>query len=203
MGKIETLNFYINSCDLENQSIFDHQDLINEITMIYHSEISDLEYGLSPKFIDDNIEKESVYPVHDLKVLKLKLENHRDNLLREDQKRIEELKILELKSQITINNNNHNTSNSISSATAITNISISQTMKNINELPEGILNKNETVELKELIHSIDEMIAVKDNEGAKSKISKVLNTIGNKGFELFVAVAPYLLQAATAAQTTT
>ncbi|MEO1815295.1 MAG: hypothetical protein ABGU93_06900 [Acetobacterium sp.] len=203
MGKIETLNFYIHSCDLENQSIFDHQDLINEITMIYHSEISDLEYGLSPKFIDDNFEKESVYPVHDLKVLKLKLENHRDNLLREDQKRIEELKILELKSQITINNNNHNTSNSISSATAITNISISQTMKNINELPEGILNKNETVELKELIHSIDEMIAVKDNEGAKSKISKVLNTIGNKGFELFVAVAPYLLQAATATQTTT
>ncbi|WP_414150343.1 hypothetical protein ACIZ62_13040 [Acetobacterium carbinolicum] len=203
MGKIETLNFYINSCDLENQSIFDHQDLINEITMIYHSEISDLEYGLSPKFIDDNIEKESVYPVHDLKVLKLKLENHRDNLLREDQKRIEELKILELKSQITINNNNHNTSNSISSATAITNISISQTMKNINKLPEGILNNNETVELKELIHSIDEMIAVKDNEGAKSKITKVLNTIGNKGFELFVAVAPYLLQAATAAQTTT
>ncbi|PKL77512.1 MAG: hypothetical protein CVU99_03345 [Firmicutes bacterium HGW-Firmicutes-4] len=203
MGKIETLNFYISNCDLENQSVFDHQDLINEITMTYHSEISNLEYGLSPKFIDDYIDDESVDPIHDLKVLKLKLENHRDNLMHEDQKRAEELKILELKSQITINNNNHNTNNSNSSASAVATITINQTMKNINELPEGILSREESVDLKELIHSIDEMISEKDNEGAKSKISKVLCTIGNKGFDLFVAVAPYLIQAATTVQATT
>lgn len=190
MEKIAFVEKYIEKC---NSTTFDHENLISEIVFAFSNDINNIGQGLS--FFGYGGSTDG-----DLLILKAVLTNYKCNLQREDKIRADELKQLELKNQITINTNN--TSNSNSSATAIATVTITQTMKNINELPEGILNKEESIDLKELIHSIDEMIAVKDKEGAKSKISKVLSTIGNKGFDIFVAVAPYLIQAAGIIQTT-
>lgn len=196
MDKIDFIDEYIEKC---SSITCDKLALIEEIVSCFRNEISNIHTGLTSytRYVDFDGST-------DLKILDAKLSNYKFDLLREDKLRDDKLKELELQRQIiSITTNNSNESMSISKATAISTVSISQTMKNINKLPEGILNKEESLELKELIHSIDELISSKDNEGAKSKISRVLNTIGNKGFELFIAVAPYLLQAATAVQTTT
>lgn len=191
MEKISFVEEYIEKC---NSTTSDHENLISEIVFAFSNDINNIGQGLSFYGYGGSADG-------DLLILKATLTNYKCNLQREDKIRADELKQLKLKNQITINTNNTNNSNS--SATAIANVSISQTMKNITELPEGVLNKEDSVELKDLIYSIEGMIAAKDKEGAKSKISKVLGTIGNKGFDLFVAVAPYLIQAAATVQATT
>jgi len=199
MDKIAFIEEYIEKCN----STTSKQILIREINCTFKNDIDDISNGLNFYGYGSSISNEDYS--EDLTKLKAILTNYKCDLQREDKIRTDELRMLELKSQITINNNNHNTNNSKSnsSATAIATVTINQTMKNINELPEDILNKEDSVELKDLIYSIEEMIAEKEKSGAKSKISKVLETIGNKGFDLFVAVAPYLIQAAATVQATT
>lgn len=167
--------------------------VLNKIILNYKKYIPDICDGLSAEIeIGENYFISSdLY--HDTDILKSRLEHYKHEQLEEEKIRKESI---EKQNQLIINNSNINQSHSNSSAIAITTVTISQTIDHIDDLPESTLSNEESEELKELILSIEKMIAAKDNNGAKSKISKVLSTIGNKGFDLFVAVAPYLLQAA-------
>lgn len=196
MDKVEFIEYYIQRCNLpeENQG-----SLIREIVCTFKNDIPHIYKGLTEYGISTSNHNYS----GDLSKLKSILINYKCDLQRDDKIRAEELEKLELQRQIiSITTINQNDNNSHATATAIATVTINQTLNNINELPEGVLNREESLELKELIHAIDEMLAAKNNVEAKSKISKVLSTIGNKGFDIFVAIAPYLIQAAGIIQTT-
>ncbi|HEY5555835.1 hypothetical protein [Acetobacterium sp.] len=199
MSKIKSIDNYIEQCNTSNLSTL-REDTVNTIISVFNIEIPNIDDGLTASLNTKTYKYVSTDLFADITLLKAKLENYKLNLQREDIIRTDKLKQLELQRQIisiTNTNQNENASSSNASATAFLTFTISQTIENINKLPESLLSKEDSVELKELIYSIEGMISAKDTDGIKSKITKVLGTVANKGFDLFVAVAPYLLQASS------
>lgn len=197
MDKISFIENYIERCD---STVDKPGDLIYEIVYAFGNEIPNIENGLKEysvsRFYDSSIHAYA----QDLKKLKSILENYKHSLQREDQIRIDELKMLELKNQITINNNNTNKSTANSSSAASIVLTIDQTLENINQLPEEIINDEGRQQLEEMLLIIEGMKSKKDKSDIKSKIGNVLKFIADKGVDVFIATAPYLLQAANTYQ---
>ena len=88
---------------------------------------------------------------------------------------------------ININNQNNNTAN----ASINQNITIESTIEDINKIPDNILDKEAKEDLEEILYSI-EALKDKDKYKAKEKIFKALKYIIDKGFEVGIAILPYL-----------
>lgn len=90
---------------------------------------------------------------------------------------------------ININNQNNNTAN----ASINQNITIESTIKDINKIPDNILDKEAKGYLEEILYSI-EALKDKEKDKAKEKIFKALKYIIDKGFEVGIAILPYLVE---------
>ena len=88
---------------------------------------------------------------------------------------------------ININNQNNNTAN----ASINQNITIKSTIEDINKIPDNILDKKIKEELEEILYSI-ELLKDKEKDKTKEKVFKVLKYIIDKGFEVGIAILPYL-----------
>ena len=88
---------------------------------------------------------------------------------------------------ININNQNNNTSN----ASINQNITIKSTIEDINKIPDNILDKEAKEYLEEILYSI-ETLKEENKDKAKEKVFKVLKYIIDKGFEVGIAILPYL-----------
>ena len=88
---------------------------------------------------------------------------------------------------ININNQNNNTAN----ASINQNITIKSTIEDINKIPDNILDKEAKEYLEEILYSI-ETLKEKNKDKAKEKVFKVLKYIIDKGFEVGIAILPYL-----------
>lgn len=88
---------------------------------------------------------------------------------------------------ININNQNNNTAN----ASINQNITIKSTIEDINKIPDNILDKEAKGYLEGILYSI-EALKYKDKDKSKEKIFKALKYIIDKGFEVGIAILPYL-----------
>ena len=132
MGKIDTLQKYIDACDeIKSHSENEKDKLIDEIVNVYNNEIKNIHRGLDMyQWMSDG---RRIDYDGDIIKIKAKLINYKDNLELEEQKRKDELELARL-GQNNINlSANANNSNNINIS-----ITLEQAIKNIEQIPEEI-----------------------------------------------------------------
>lgn len=91
----------------------------------------------------------------------------------------------------SINIYNNSVNNNTANASINQNITIKSTIKDINKIPDNILDKEAKEYLEEILYSI-ETLKEENKDKAKEKVFKVLKYIIDKGFEVGIAILPYL-----------
>ena len=127
-----------------------------------------------------------------------------DAFIEEDKIKIKE-KIIEIRERNKKNNSDINSksnnesiniynnpiNNNTANASINQNITIKSTIEDINKIPENILDKEAKEYLEEILYSI-ETLKEENKDKAKEKVFKVLKYIIDKGFEVGIAILPYL-----------
>lgn len=197
MGKIDLLDNYIKQLSevnkLDNSQV---ESLIEDITRVVLSPDD-----LTALVLDYYWAEDADYS-SDIRKLKSKLEYDKAILMDEQEKankleKVErekrELEKLGLevelsKSNVTINNTNHNEAN----ATSTVSITIDQTIKAINEISPEVLSAYEKEELEEKLSAIEVAKTSGNKEKLAGKVGNVLKYIADKGIEVGIAALPYL-----------
>lgn len=193
MGKIETLNEYIEECDNfieDNDPFHDEErfDLFRKIQAVYGEEIPGFNIGLN---FYENDYSDGVTTIFgsDIEKIKAKLINYKDNLEIEKEKR--ELELAKLKQ-----GNINVSANACNSNNININISLEQTIENIKQIPDDIMTKSEKEDLEDKLSGIDVAVKSGKKEKAKEKIYGVLKFLVDKGVDVLVVLLPYLGQMA-------
>lgn len=183
MGKIDTLNEYIEECDkaLETGNIPNR--LNARITATYENEIK----NIAPRIVTTSTNM----PAR-IEILKGMLINHRDNLELAETKELRELEKLKLQSSISVTNNNNSSSTATSSSNTTISISLSNAIEHLNELPDSIISKEDKEALEDKLSALQIAIDGKNNEKAKSKLSAIMQYLGDKTVETAITVLPYM-----------
>lgn len=197
MGKIDLLDNYIKQLSevnkLDNSQV---ESLIEDITRVVLSPDD-----LTALVLDYYWAEDADYS-SDIRKLKSKLEYDKAILMDEQEKankleKVErekrELEKLGLevelsKSNVTINNTNHNEAN----ATSTVSITIDQTIKAINEISPEVLSAYEKEELEEKLSAIEVAKTSGNKEKLAGKVGNVLKYIADKGIDVGIAALPYL-----------
>ena len=190
MGKIDTLQKYIDACDeIKSHSENEKDKLIDEIVNVYNNEIKNIHRGLDMyEWMSDG---RGIDYDGDIIKIKAKLINYKDNLEMEEQKRKDELELARL-GQNNINlSANANNSNNINIS-----ITLEQAIKNIEQIPEETMSKDEKDDLEDKLSGIDAAVKSGKKEKAKEKIAGVLKFSADKGADALIAMLPYLGQMA-------
>lgn len=188
MGKIDTLNGYIEECDKAIKNNNADAELVQRITSIYIGEIMNIAFGLTSSFRS--------YPkINDIIILRERLINLRDNIEMEEAKAERQLEMLKLQSSISITNNNN--SASTSSANATVTVSITNAIERLQALPDTTISQEDKDALEEKLAALQVALDNRDNDKAKLKLTNVLKYIGDKCVDAGIAVLPYLGQVAT------
>lgn len=195
MGKIENLEKYITKCDefIKDKLLFEEQeknDFFMEVESVYGEEIKGFRAGLD--FYEPCYgNQEAIDFDGDIRKIKAKLINYKDNLELEEQKRKDELELARLK-QGNINvSANANNSNNIN-----INITLDQAIENINQIPDDIMTKDEKEDLEDKLSGIDAAVRSGKKEKVKEKICGVLKFLADKGADALIVMLPYLGQIA-------
>ena len=187
MGKIDTLNGYIQECDKAIKNNNADAELTQRVTSIYLSEIENIRYGLTSSFRS--------YPtINDITILREKLINLRDNIEMEEAKAERQLEMLRLQSSTSITNNNNLASTS--SANATVTVSITNAIERLQALPDTTISQEDKEILEEKLAALQVALSNPDKEKTKSKLTNVLKYVGDKCVDAGIAVLPYLGQIA-------
>lgn len=172
MNKEKKLLEYINKCDeiLVSSNPLEIKNLRKEIIGVYENEIPNIRsqlnaYGVVPKNL--TIEEEKC----DIQLLKVKLENYKDNL------------------EIDLNKKhgeNHGTNIHIENSSSASNnvninISLEQVIKEIYDLPNSILSDDEKSELEDKINSLKVAAETQNKNKIKDKLNNLVNYALEKG----------------------
>ena len=158
MGKIDTLQKYIDACDEKRNNTHDKYEFIQQVFGVYDNEIENI---------------------------------HKDNLEMEEQKRKDELELVRLGHNNINLSANANNSNNINIS-----ITLEQAIKNIEQIPEETMSKDEKDDLEDKLSGIDAAVKSGKKEKAKEKIAGVLKFLADKGADALIAMLPYLGQMA-------
>lgn len=189
MGKIENLNMYIEKCDVSMQKE-DMEILLEEIIHTYAPEIPLITDGLDMYGYGD---ASNINYKGDLRLLKAKLINYRDNLEQEEINVSREIEKLRLQQSIlNINNSTNNTNTNTATASNQVVFTIDQALKNISSLPETVLSSEEKEILEGKLSAIELSLNKKDKGALIDKIGKAVKYISDKGIEVGIAILPYL-----------
>lgn len=190
MGKIDTLQKYIDACDeVKSHSKTEKDKLIDEIVNVYNNEIENIYDGLDMYQWTNDVN--DIDYNSDIRKIKAKLINYKDNLELEEQKRKDAIEIARLK-QGNINlSANANNSNNIN-----INITLEQVIKNIEQIPEEAMSNDDKDDLEDKLSVIDAAVKSGKKEKAKEKVVGVLKFLADKGADALIAVLPYLGQMA-------
>lgn len=156
---------------------------------VYNNEIKNIHRGLDMyQWMSDG---RRIDYDGDIIKIKAKLINYKDNLELEEQKRKDELELARL-GQNNINlSANANNSNNINIS-----ITLEQAIKNIEQIPEETMSKDEKDDLEDKLSGIDAAVKSGKKEKAKEKIAGVLKFLADKGADALIAMLPYLGQMA-------
>lgn len=193
MGKIDTLNGYIEECDKAIDSCKYPSSLVKKIAYTYYEELGLTNNPLSPKF-DSNPTED------DILLLMALLTDYRDNIeMNEEREKreIERLKLEKSRAAPPISITNTSNSASTSSANATVTISIANTLERLQALPDTTFSQEDKDALEEKLAALQVALDNRDNDKAKLKLTNVLKYIGDKCVDAGIAVLPYLGQVAT------
>lgn len=177
MGKIETLNNYIDKCKLacgDNTTDQEIKELIEEIVYVYNSEIEGL-YSLR-YYYDDLSALNS-----DLKKLEAKLINYRDNLETQTSSSQIESPLIQVNQA---NSNRNDTSIELA-------IDFNTVVSAVNGLNESVLSSEEKAELISQLTTLG--AARSDKKSAWEVAGRILRWLSDKGAEVAIACLPYIL----------
>lgn len=189
MGEIDTLQKYIDACDEKRNNRHDKYEFIQQVFGVYDNEIENIHSGLDMY----RWGHDGKTPDYDGDIIKIKekLINYKDNLEMEEKKRKDELELARL-GQNNINlSANANNSNNINIS-----VTLEQAIKNIEQIPEEIMSKDEKDDLEDKLSGIDAAVKSGKKEKAKEKIAGVLKFLADKGADALIAMLPYLGQMA-------
>lgn len=176
MDKIDIINKYIDKCKkvLDNNDIYEAEELEDEIVSIYYDEIKGLTTGLD-SYSAIGYTRDINY-LQDISRIKIKLENYKGDL---------NMKINSMPS-LTINNT------AIATATTEVKITLEQTIKNIHNLPSNILNDDDKQELEDKLASLKLAVESKNKEKIGKKLINVLKFAITKGPETIIAISNFI-----------
>ncbi|SEW31435.1 hypothetical protein [[Clostridium] fimetarium] len=199
MGKIDNLENYIKQCDTciemcqrENTTTYS-KELQENIISIYAGELPNIRDGLDNYSMTHMYDNSPVDYIGDIKKIKAKLINYRDDIELKEQKEIREFEVLKLK-QSSFNINNQNTSTNTLSTTI--NITIDMVQETIQSFPDDVLSAEDKEELEDKLAGIEAMVNKNDKDKIKQKIGNVLKFALEKGTDVAIAILPYLGKAA-------
>jgi len=188
MNKIELIQEYIDKCEavMSSNNHNEAKILQQEIVVVFKSEI--------PSIID----KLSNYSgggrgkdfMDDLRILKPKLTNYVCNIKEEHSKREHELELVRL-NQLHIST--HVEANPTQNQTLNATITLNNTIKQIDDIPEDSLSENSKDELKELLYSLEGIKGTKNKGKTWDKAKEILKFLVDKSADTAIAVLPYIL----------
>lgn len=185
MGKIDTLNKYIERADeiLISKDIGAARDYQDEVIGVYDAEIPNIRgmldnYGIATLYGDRSPDF-----LGDVKILKAKLINHRENI----SEKLFGAAPADDAGEININQTTNVT-------TSIT-MTFNQTIDTISTIPEDILSEEDKEILQGKLAGIESMCQKGESkQKIWSKVGSVLKWIGDKGVEVGIAALPYIVE---------
>ena len=191
MSKIDTLNDYIEKCDgikiMRDEKYANGyaKNLQDEIIGVYSDEIKNITYQLDSYAPHTYVNGMVIDYIGDIAKLRAKLINYRDNL---------ELGLSKGAVKRAGQTKNINQSNT-NSATASSNISFEQVVKNISEINDSILSEEEKELLQGKLLSIEKLKSSgEDKNKLWEKAKSVIGWILDKGVDVAIASLPYIMQ---------
>ncbi len=160
----------------ENSSQDQYKELFNKIDYIYVNKYDSYVDGLCGWMYNDDApdEKQATLRLEKLRVI-------RDEELRK-------IRIAESQNtQISLTQNQEATA----IATSIAVASLLETCERIDSIPSDKLNEEDKDHLKGLLTSLDQAFS-KDKPDKKSRLSKVISFLADKGADAFIAAAPFI-----------
>lgn len=180
MSKKSLISGYISKCNmiLETEDRESAKILEEEIISVYNAEINGLKDGLDSY---NNIYENKVDYVKDIRYLKAKLENYKGDLK------------LAAGTGSSTKKTTFNINNTLSSSVYNEiNISLNNTIKNINSLPNDILNNDEKEELEDKLSGLQRALDSDDKNKIWKKLSNILKYAITKGPEVFIAISNFI-----------
>ena len=166
MGKIDTLQKYIDACDEKRNNTHDKYEFIQQVFGVYDNEIENIHSGLDMY----RWGHDGKTPDYDGDIIKIK--------------------------EKLINNNINLSANANNSNNINISITLEQAIKNIEQIPEETMSKDEKDDLEDKLSGIDAAVKSGKKEKAKEKIAGVLKFLADKGADALIAMLPYLGQMA-------
>lgn len=193
MGKIDTLNGYIEECNevIKSNNTDLAYELIHRMIAVYGIEIKRL--GVRLPYSGTGT---GTSIMDDIPALKEILGNHKDDLEVVEIKEVRELEKLRLQSSISVTNNNNSNSTATSSSNTTISISLHSTLERLQELPDTTISQEDKEALEEKLAALQVALNSRDNDKVKLKLTNVLKYIGDKCVDAGIAVLPYLGQVA-------
>ena len=189
MGKIQDIESLVKRCEEVIMSNYAStaEELVNDIISVYSNDIPNIINGLTLYQINFDFDAETSATdfIGDLRILKAKLINLKNDLEDKEKQRKDELEILKIKSS-GFNIYNTNTANATANAQAT--ITLDQTIGKL----VSLLPPDEIEELEEKLAALELSMKNGDKEKSSSKKSKVLKFIADKGIDVAIGVLPYL-----------
>lgn len=183
MGKIEMLDYYIKKADeiIASNDINDARIFQNEIIAVYENEIKNIREMLDSYSWATSLDNHKVDYIGDVKLLKAKLINYKNNLETGLYKEFLPYKANTLN---VTQNSSQNMNNTVQ-------ITFEQTISAVEKLSDEILSQTD----KEiLLGKLTAISNTNDKSTRWEKIRDILKWIANRGIEVGIAALPYIVE---------
>ena len=175
--KVKEIDRYISDINkiLDSNDSDKAKDMQKKIIAVFGEEIMHLSKGLSNyslQALNDGYFKPDY--IGDLNLIKAKLENYKTDLYPKN-----------INNDIPILKNEIKIYNDI-------NISITNTIQNIQRLPENVLSNEDKESIEEKLNTIERLMNEKDHENAKSRVLNVVRWLADKSVDAAIAILPLI-----------
>ena len=184
MGKMETLNDYIERCDYDMVDDEEKYNFIEEVRSVYGEEIKGFETGLAAYCVSAVNTSDYIDFDEDICKVKAKLINYRDNLQMAQKERAEALK----QQQTSIQIMNHMENNQIVDIGILT----GNMLTAAEQLPDGSLTEEECRKIREILSELKTETDKKETKQAKKILYELVKFLTDKGADVLIALIPYL-----------
>ena len=184
MGKMQTLNSYISRIDetIESGNTQKAHELQDEVVAVYENEIKDI-YRLLDNY--SHFQGGNINYIKDLRILKAKLINYKENLESGLYK-----EFLIGKPSINLTQTNEMKAN------IAINIELEEVIEIINHIPEDCLSVEDKDTLAGKLAQLEMLSkAKKDKKTVWDKAGSILKWVGDKSVQVGVAALPYIMKA--------
>lgn len=196
MDKISYIDEYIERCNriIESKDSASADSLSDEIIGVFSDEIGNITDKLDAYM--SHYSHESTDYLGDVALLRQKLLNYKFNLQQEKDKMAHELELARLR-QPTITAHAESNQSQVQSTSNNISITIENTIKKIDEIPEENLSADDKEKLKEYLYSLEGMRVSKNKAKFWDKAKEVLKFLVDKGADAAITILPYIVYGIT------